>query len=179
MPTGCVLLQPCGAQKKTAGSYSNGFSKWSDQWSAVFRDELVFPYRRANTRFRASGNVARNSSLVIPAPVNAEPTRSHNRSNRPRFRKTTNPSPIRKTSTRVPIPIPKSSRNRFGTVICPLSPSFVVTRNSKDLDCVGIAEPHVGITYSAKAETVSQKSPPRSPQSIFRSFHLLSFRNLV
>jgi hypothetical protein len=37
---------------------------------------------------------------------------------RPSRKKTANASPARKTSTRAPIPIPKSSRNRFGTVTC-------------------------------------------------------------
>jgi hypothetical protein len=102
---------------------------------------LSFPYRRANKRFRTSGSVAKNSPRVTPASVNSDLTCSHARSNPRPSRKTTNASPTRKTSTRAPIPIPKSSRNRFGTVISPFSPIFVVVRNSIHLDCVGIAKP--------------------------------------
>jgi hypothetical protein len=57
----------------------------------------AFPYRRANTRLRASGNVPIIASAATPAPVNATLTCSHARSNPRLSRTTTNASPTRRT----------------------------------------------------------------------------------
>src|ERR1035441_5411587 len=84
--------------------------------------------------------VARRFSVVTPAAVRLDLTRSQSCSKRLCSGSRIRPSPKRRTANGAPIPNPRSSRNSLGTVSCPFSPILVVVMYSRGVlwvDMVG------------------------------------------